>query len=525
MQVGIQVENKIFCGPSQGLPQSLATTDPQFERVATSRRSKDEKPRYKKSSRSIDDHKNSKSVTSDYFSGSEEPVGSTVSINSTTQVPSEKPAKRLERRATFHPAEILANTIASTNNSRSRVFHMCEPDPSKPQKSRVYKLVLTGGPCGGKTTGQSRLAAFFESIGWKVFTVPEAATVLLNGGVKFAELSKEAAFGFQRDLLLTLLQLEKVFFTQASLVQNKNVLVICDRGAMDPSAYIDKEGWERILRECNLDQFDLRENRYNQVIHMVTAADGAEKYYTLSNNTARAESMLTQACQLDEFTRSAWLGHPYVDIVDNSDCISFEDKILKVLQVVCDRVGIAYNDRFAKNSKKRKWLIRSFDEKDFPRYEEFFITHDYLLADKPDLQVRIRERRQNNRSTYTITTRTLMKPEPVETRMQITEREYNRYLSMKDNGRATLFKRRLCFQFHTTFFHLDIFTDPLPPACKGQPIMILETYTTKPVGDPEPLLPSCLDVVREVTGDAKYSMYSLAAVSQKPSFNGIHFDN
>jgi hypothetical protein len=37
---------------------------------------------------------------------------------------------------------------------------------------------------------------------------------------------------------------------------------------------------------------------------MVTAADGAEKYYTLSNNTARAESMLTQACQLDEFTRS-----------------------------------------------------------------------------------------------------------------------------------------------------------------------------------------------------------------------------
>jgi hypothetical protein len=36
-------------------------------------------------------------------------------------------------------------------------------------------------------------------------------------------------------------------------------------GAMDPSAYIDKEGWERILRECNLDQFDLRENRYNQV--------------------------------------------------------------------------------------------------------------------------------------------------------------------------------------------------------------------------------------------------------------------
>lgn len=31
----------------------------------------------------------------------------------------------------------------------------------------VYKMVLTGGPCGGKTTGQSRLSTFFENLGWK----------------------------------------------------------------------------------------------------------------------------------------------------------------------------------------------------------------------------------------------------------------------------------------------------------------------------------------------------------------------
>ena len=34
---------------------------------------------------------------------------------------------------------------------------------------QIYKLVLTGGPCGGKTTGQERLATFFEGLGWKVF--------------------------------------------------------------------------------------------------------------------------------------------------------------------------------------------------------------------------------------------------------------------------------------------------------------------------------------------------------------------
>lgn len=37
---------------------------------------------------------------------------------------------------------------------------------------------------------------------------------------------------------------------------------------------------------------------------MVTAADGAENYYTLANNTARAEGMLTQAIKQDELTRN-----------------------------------------------------------------------------------------------------------------------------------------------------------------------------------------------------------------------------
>ena len=61
----------------------------------------------------------------------------------------------------------------------------------------VWKLVLTGGPCGGKTTGQARLSTFFENLGWKVYRVPETANILLSGGVNFNELSPEAAEKFQ----------------------------------------------------------------------------------------------------------------------------------------------------------------------------------------------------------------------------------------------------------------------------------------------------------------------------------------
>ena len=115
------------------------------------------------------------------------------------------------------------------------------------EKSRVWKLVLTGGPCGGKTTGQARLCTFFENLGWKVYRVPETANILLSGGVKFGDLSPEMAKEFQKNLLKTMLQIENTFFDLAQKT-NKNCLVICDRGAMDASAYI-----ARLVNRQNLD--------------------------------------------------------------------------------------------------------------------------------------------------------------------------------------------------------------------------------------------------------------------------------
>lgn len=387
-------------------------------------------------------------------------------------------------------------------------------------KYRTYKLVLTGGPCGGKTTGQERLATFFEDIGWKVFTVPETATVLLRGGVKFSELNSDQMYQFQKDLLLTLLQIEKVFFDQASLITDRNVLIICDRGAMDPSAYMETEGWNRILKDSNLNAFDLRDNRYNQIVHLVTAADGAKSYYTLKNNCARSED-IDQAKDQDLMTRNAWVGHPYVDIIDNTDFRSFNDKILQVIQVVCDRISIPYHDRFAKNSKKRKWLIKTINQELFTKYEEFSVRHDYLLSVEPNVQVRIRKRCQNNRSTYTFTKRLKVEGELVETKTQLNEREYNGWLNVKDKSRAAVFKKRRCFNFGLQFFNLDIFVDPLPPACYGKGLMILETYTTKPCGDFEPKLPDFLEVDREITGNFKFSMHKLAEMGANPVLNEI----
>ncbi|KAE9415282.1 hypothetical protein Angca_002089 [Angiostrongylus cantonensis] len=385
-------------------------------------------------------------------------------------------------------------------------------DP-KAKTYKVYKLVLTGGPCGGKTTGQDRLATFFENIGWKVFTVPETATILLGGRVKFAELNYEQTYLFQKDLLKTMLQIEDTYFHQAESATDRNVLVICDRGGMDPSAYIDRESWLRILSELGVDEFDLLNKRYDQVVHLVTAADGAESYYTLSNNTMRKEDVKL-AKEMDQKTRKVWLGHPYLDIVDNTECTKFEDKVLKVIQVVCDRTGIDSQDRLSKNSRKRKWLVRSIDDSRFVKYEQFNIKHEYLLTYDSESQVRIRSREQNGRSTYTVTNRDLHGDEYVETRTQITFREYTRYQTMKDKTRAPLHKQRRCFMVGNQYFNLDIYTVIPPSAISLQldnRLIFLETYTTIPVGK-SVQLPDFLEIEKEVTGQLAYSMYSMSKI-------------
>lgn len=49
---------------------------------------------------------------------------------------------------------------------------------------------------------------------------------------------------------------------------------------MDASAYIDQEKWERMKNANQWNEIELRDNRYNQIIHMVSAAVGAEEFYS-----------------------------------------------------------------------------------------------------------------------------------------------------------------------------------------------------------------------------------------------------
>ena len=136
-------------------------------------------------------------------------------------------------------------------------------DDDKIQEKKVWKIVLTGGPCGGKTTATTRLSAFFESLGWKVYRVPETANVLLSGGVNFETMTEDAKEKFQENLLKTMMQIEQSFFDLAES-SRKNCLIICDRGAMDASAFLTRNQWMTILERIDVEEDEIRDDRYDQ---------------------------------------------------------------------------------------------------------------------------------------------------------------------------------------------------------------------------------------------------------------------
>lgn len=88
---------------------------------------------------------------------------------------------------------------------------------------------------------------------------------------------------FQINLMRTQIILEDIFL-EIALQSDQKAILICDRGVMDGQAYISDHVWQALLDETSWSTIQLRDKRYEAVIHLVTAANGAEKFYTGENN-------------------------------------------------------------------------------------------------------------------------------------------------------------------------------------------------------------------------------------------------
>ena len=150
----------------------------------------------------------------------------------------------------------------------------------------ISKIVITGGPCGGKTTALSRIQRDLSHLGYTVLIVPETATSLISGGV--APWTCASNVEYQKCQMTLQQQKERIFEQAARTMSHDKILIVCDRGEMDNKVYMSDDEFEHVLDYLETNEAELRDS-YDAVFHLITAAKGAEEYYTLENNSARYE--------------------------------------------------------------------------------------------------------------------------------------------------------------------------------------------------------------------------------------------
>lgn len=246
--------------------------------------------------------------------------------------------------------------------------------------NKIKKIVLTGGPCAGKTTALVKVIEHFSSLGYKVFTIPEVPTMFSQSGMDYLTQNRALFYEGEKATLEIQLALEDKFQHMAEQC-DEPTMIICDRGAMDISAYMEPQLWKDITAAVGISTTDLRDHRYDAVLHLVSAADGAEKYYTTANNKQRTEG-LEMAREVDKRVINAWTGHPHLRVINNHE--DFNNKLHRVLKEISSVLGIPQPI-----VEERKYVVELIGE--IPNCIESDITQTYLVAE-PGCEIRLRRR-------------------------------------------------------------------------------------------------------------------------------------
>ena len=360
----------------------------------------------------------------------------------------------------------------------------------------VKRIVLTGGPCAGKTTALVKIIEHFSSLGYKVFTIPEVPTLFSQAGMDYLTDNKGLFYQGEKATLEIQLALEDKFLRMAQEC-DQPTLMVCDRGAMDISAYMTPEMWEDITKSLGTSTALLRDSRYDAVLHLVSAADGAEQFYTTSTNAQRYEKMdeegLRIARLLDKKVISAWTGHSHLRVINNHE--DFEKKLNRVIKEISFVLGLPQPIE-----EERKYIVEVTGE--LPESIISEITQTYLVAE-PGCEVRLRKRGWQGKYVYVHTTKTpVSETECVQTERQISNNLYTSLLQQADPYRQTIQKTRHSFIWKGQYFELDTFSHPL------QGLRILETKGV--ASDESVKFPPFIRVVEDITGNKRYYNYNIA---------------
>ena len=217
------------------------------------------------------------------------------------------------------------------------------------------KIVVTGGPCAGKTTGLTWIQNTFEKMGYTILFLQEPATEMMTAGVTPSRCSSPLAYQeFQMKLQY---EKEKIFERAAEDIAyahlekdggegcsadtggsdpgHRKVLIVCDRGFFDNCAYMTGDEFRQVLGKLNVTEEELLES-YDGVFHLETTAKRASFFYGTANNAVRTETP-EEAAALDDRLIAAWSAHPHFRLIENLN--GFENKMRHLIAEIAVCLG------------------------------------------------------------------------------------------------------------------------------------------------------------------------------------------
>ena len=361
----------------------------------------------------------------------------------------------------------------------------------------ISKIVITGGPCSGKTTAFSWIQNAFTEMGYTVLFVPETATELITGGIAPWTCGSNA--DYQKCQMELQIEKERIFEQAAKTMASERILIVCDRGTIDNKAYMDGLDFQNMIEFLSTSEVELRD-RYDAVFHLVTAAKGALEFYTTTNNSARTETA-EEAAVLDDKLISAWTGHPHLRVIDNST--DFEGKMRRLIKEIASFLGepdpLEIERKFLIEYPDLNWLESN------PNCQRVEIIQTYLKSENGE-EVRVRQRGYAGDYIYFKTIkRKITDLKRVEIEERLSQREYLSLLMDADTQKRQIRKNRYCLIYKGQYFEIDVY-----PFWNDKAIAEIELNHE----DQEIEFPKEIKIIKEVTDDDTYKNSYLARIEK-----------
>jgi len=362
------------------------------------------------------------------------------------------------------------------------------------RENNVTVVWLTGWPCGWKSTAIAKIKRTLEDRWIDVLTLPEAATHFFSSiGMKIWE-DEVSPLEFQQELIPFQKNHEDMIRSLGEKYSN-DVLVILDRTILDSHAYMDVESFDAILQANNLSHDQLLSgHRYDALINMVTAADGAEKHYTLENNQARVETP-EQARDLESRIQAAYNGAKNYDIIDNST--DFTEKIEKVEKAILQVLGLDLVQ------SQKKFLVKIDDIETVVKGARKIEIEQMYLENRDGFEERIRKRTLWNHTNYYHTFKVSDAAQERDTRELIISED--RYKLLWERAISKITKTRYSIVHNNMQIQIDDFEDM---RILWQWEYVCEVKVLSWDADIE--LPSNVTLINEVTDNPEYLNYNLS---------------